>query len=214
MTDGLLLIFVKNPILGQVKTRLAATVGEARALEIYQKLLDHSAKITIELPIDKVVFYSNFIDNNDIWDQKHYQKQLQTQGDLGQKMSDAFEWGFQSGYKEICIIGSDCYELNPEIIMSGFQELSTHDAVLGPTRDGGYYLLGLKKLRGELFQNKNWGTDSVATDTLNDLIELDLDYRTLETLNDVDTEDDLPKELDRKAWRSESFLRDPHKFNQ
>ena len=191
MTDGLLIIFVKNPIAGQVKTRLAATVGEARALEIYRKLLDHTTKITIELPIDKVVYYSNFIDDNDHWDQINYQKQLQTQGGLGQKMSAAFEWGFQSGYKEICIIGSDCYELAPEIIMSGFQSLSTHDAVLGPTRDGGYYLLGMKKMREELFQNKNWGTDSVAADTLNDLKRLSLEYQTLELLNDVDVEEDL-----------------------
>ena len=191
MTDGLLIIFVKNPIAGQVKTRLAATVGEARALEIYRKLLDHTTKITIELPIDKVVYYSNFIDGNDHWDQINYQKQLQTPGGLGQKMSAAFEWGFQSGYREICIIGSDCYELTPEIIMNGFQALSTHDAVLGPTRDGGYYLLGMKKIREELFQNKNWGTDSVAADTLNDLKRLSLEYQTLELLNDVDVEEDL-----------------------
>ena len=164
MTDGLLIIFVKNPIAGQVKTRLAATVGEARALEIYRKLLDHTAKITIELQIHKVVYYSNFIDPNDLWDQIIYQKQVQTQGDLGQKMSAAFEWGFQSGYREICIIGSDCYELTPEIIMSGFQALSTHDAVLGPTRDGGYYLLGMKKIREELFQNKNSKTDWLPLD--------------------------------------------------
>jgi hypothetical protein len=203
MTDLLLIIFIKNPVLGQVKTRLAATVGDERALKIYLKLLGHTERVTSSLPVEKVVFYSDSVEADDLWDHSIYLKQLQSPGDLGEKMQSAFEWGFESGYKDICIIGSDCLELTPKIIMNGFEALITYDAVLGPTRDGGYYLLGLKKMRAELFQNKNWGTDSVAADTLSDLNELDLDYRTLETLNDVDTEDDLPKELDRKAWRSE-----------
>ena len=110
MTDQLLIIFVKNPQLGKVKTRLAATIGDHRALEVYVKLLKHTVAITRELEVDKVVFYSEFIDKNDLWHNSVFLKQLQSAEDLGLKMMAAFDWGFQSGYQEICIIGSDCLE--------------------------------------------------------------------------------------------------------
>ena len=191
MTDRLLIIFIRNPVLGKVKTRLAATLGEARALEIYQKLLSHTRSITINLPVDKVVFYSDFIDQQDDWDAAIYRKQLQIAGELGGKMKAAFEWGFQSGYQQICIIGSDCWELTPEIIIESFEMLDQYQAVLGPSRDGGYYLLGLKQLAAELFEGKHWGTDSVASDTLADFKSLGLSYGLLRPLNDVDEEQDL-----------------------
>ena len=85
MTDRLLIIFVKNPILGQVKTRLAATIGESRTLEIYTKLLCHTVKITSKLPVDKVVYYSNFIDRSDNWDNALYYKKLQIRRRPGRK---------------------------------------------------------------------------------------------------------------------------------
>ena len=116
---------------------------------------------------------------------------MQSIGNLGLRIKEAFDWGFRSGYGEICIIGSDCFELEPEIILSGFEALGTHDAVLGPTFDGGYYLLGLRKMHEELFKNKAWGTDSVAVDTLADVRKLGLRHCLLETLNDIDVEQDL-----------------------
>ena len=191
MTNRLLIIFVKNPELGKVKTRLAATMGEQRALEIYRKLLEYTIAITGKLPLDKVVFYSEYIDTQDNWPDDIYLKQQQIAGDLGEKMNAAFKWAFQSGYQEVCIIGSDCLELTPEIIMSAFEALSNDDAVLGPTKDGGYYLLGMNKLYPSLFTNKNWGTHTVATDTQADLNELNLLYSLLEPLADIDREQDL-----------------------
>jgi len=191
MARRLLIIFVRNPLLGKVKTRLAATVGNQRALEIYQKLLEYTVDITRTLPVDKVVFYSDFVASKDIWEDTVYRKQLQSQGDLGQKIKSAFDFGFKSGYRRICIIGSDCIELTAEIIMEGFEQLSTYDALLGPSRDGGYYLLGLNQMQGSVFEGKNWGTDSVASDTVADFKLLGLSYGLLRPLNDVDVEEDL-----------------------
>jgi rSAM/selenodomain-associated transferase 1 len=191
MAKRLLIIFVRNPLPGKVKTRLAATIGDRRALEIYQKLLEHTAATTRSLPVDKVVFYSDFIEENDLWDGTMYRKQVQNPGDLGDRINSAFEWGFQSGYGEICLIGSDCHELTPEIIMQGFEELGARDAVLGPSRDGGYYLLGLKQIHSTLFQGKQWGTDTVARETLADFKSLGLSSSLLRPLNDIDVEEDL-----------------------
>ena len=191
MTNRLLIIFVKNPIIGQVKTRLAATMGNEKALEIYLKLLDYTRKITVDLPFDKVVFYANYVDKEDSWSEQAYLKQAQDSGDLGTRMQRAFEWGFRTGYQHICIIGSDCLELTPEIIENAFEELETQDAVIGPTRDGGYYLLGMKQLHLPLFQDKAWGNETVASDTKKDLRQMNLSFTTLETLTDVDREEDL-----------------------
>jgi len=178
-----------------VKTRLAASLGEKRALSIYNRLLKHTADITQFLPVDKVVFYSDFIDNNDLWNPEIYQKQLQAPGDLGQRINAAFKWGFDSGYREIGIIGSDCYELTESIIKQGFDNLTQYDAVLGPSRDGGYYFLGIKQMYPSLFQHKKWGTESVSTDTVNDFKKLALHYSLLPPLNDIDVVEDLPDEF-------------------
>ena len=199
MTDRLLIIFVKNPIPGKVKTRLAATIGDQAALQVYQKLLEHTKAITEQLSFDKVVYYSEFIDHNDFWSESIYLKRLQHPGNLGQRIERAFKWGFQTGYKNICIIGSDCIELSSEIIVNGFKSLNTNQAVLGPSKDGGYYLLGLSEMRAELFQGKEWGTDSVAADTLADFQQLGLGYTVLDTLADVDVEADLPDVLRIKS---------------
>ncbi|GJM30487.1 MAG: hypothetical protein DHS20C17_31220 [Cyclobacteriaceae bacterium] len=191
MNDCLLIIFVKNPVLGKVKTRLAATLGPHRALLIYLKLLEYTKEITAKLPMDKVVYYSDSIDENDLWDNAIYQKKLQDQHNLGIRIKSAFEWGFQQGYRKICIIGSDCFELTSKIISNGFQALETYDAVLGPSRDGGYYLLGLKEVKTEIFEKKDWGTDSVASATIADFNKLALSYSLLPPLNDIDVEADL-----------------------
>ena len=154
-------------------------------------MLEKTFRITRELLVDKVVFYSDFIDKDDLWDPEVYQKQLQTPGDLGERIATAFNWGFNSGYQHICVIGSDCYELSGDIIEEGFTTLENYDAVLGPSRDGGYYLLGIKEMYSELFRHKEWGTDSVAADTITDFKSLGLNYGLLRPLNDIDEESDL-----------------------
>ena len=106
-------------------------------------------------------------------------------------MKSAFLWGFESGYSQVCIIGSDCYELTEEAILNAFEALKSKDAVIGPSYDGGYYLFGFKEMRNEFFVNKQWSTDSVASDTATDLLNMGWNYAKLEPLNDVDVEEDL-----------------------
>lgn len=191
MMQRALLIFARNLVYGKVKTRLAATVGHDKAFAIYQRLLEHTADITSELPIDKHVFYSDSVEQNDVWKNKQFLKQVQQGGDLGEKMHNAFAKGFHLGYKELVIIGTDCLELKAPIIEEAFRELKTHDVVLGPAKDGGYYLLGLKQLEPRLFQNIEWSTETVLQNTITICQQLGLTYYCLQELNDIDEEKDL-----------------------
>jgi uncharacterized protein len=190
--NNLLFIFYRNPELGKVKTRLAKTVGDEKALAIYLKLVSHTRAICQDLPLNKVVYYSHFVDTEDAWSGSHFQKKIQRGNDLGKKMQNAFAEGFKNGYQSICIIGTDCFELTAEIIEQAFDQLKNHDTVIGRANDGGYYLLGMKKPVPEIFQNKNWSTDSVAKDTINDFKRLGLSFATLPPLTDIDEEKDLP----------------------
>jgi uncharacterized protein len=189
---NLLILFYRNPELGKVKTRLAKTIGDEKALAIYLRLSAHTRTITQDQSVDKVVYYSHFVDTEDAWPNSSFQKKVQHGNDLGEKMQNAFAEEFKNGYESICIIGTDCLELTSEIAKQAFDELKSHDAVIGPANDGGYYLLGMKKLIPELFQNKNWSTDSVAPDTINDFKKLGLSFVQLLPLTDVDEEKDLP----------------------
>ena len=193
MTDQLLIIFVRNPRLGEVKTRLAASIGAEATLQIYQQLLQHTKNITQPLPFDKVVFFTAPPLTTESW--HNFMEETQTSGDLGEKMQQAFDWGFQKGYQHICIIGSDCYELHTPIILQAFAALEQYQVVVGPTHDGGYYLLGMNRLHPQLFQDKTWSSDQVLPATLEDLQSAHLSYQQLETLGDIDLEQDLPAEL-------------------
>jgi uncharacterized protein len=189
MSKNRLLIFTRNPELGKVKTRLAKTVGDETTLEIYRFLLKKTEEVTQKVTSDKAVFYSEKITENDLWNPEIFQKHLQLEGDLGMKMQQAFEQSFEKGYEKVVIIGSDLYDITPEIIENAFENLNTNDVVLGPAKDGGYYLLGMKSIHKPIFQHKKWGTATVLKETLGDLT--DKKVFLLEELNDVDVFEDI-----------------------
>jgi hypothetical protein len=191
MKTNALIIFVRNPELGKVKTRLAKTIGDEKALAVYQDLLFHTMSVTQIIDCDKFVFYDNSIDLNDIWSTNLFEKKIQFGADLGAKMQNAFQELFNIGYKNCIIVGSDLFDLQAKHINQAFHKLKRNDTVIGPAEDGGYYLLGLKKIIPALFSNKNWGTETVLKDTLKDLSSYSVEY--LEILNDIDTIEDLEK---------------------
>lgn len=186
---NLLLIFTRNPELGKCKTRLAATVGNENALAIYKFLLQHTARITKNLNAVKQVWYSEEVWENDIWENSVYAKKLQKGEDLGVRMANAFTSGFAAGFEKICIIGSDMYDLNQIDLEQAFESLNNNDYVIGGAEDGGYYLLGMKKFNPNLFQNKNWGTKTVLSNTLSDLENEKV--HLLQVRNDVDIYEDI-----------------------
>jgi len=189
MNENLTLVFVRNPELGKVKTRLAKTIGDKDALKIYTILLQHTESVLHKVSSDKVVYYSEEIQSNDLWDNVLYQKKLQKGADLGARMQNAFETAFKDTYEKVVIVGSDLFDLNPNHIKEAFTALENHEVVLGPSLDGGYYLLGMKKMHPAVFKNKQWGTDSVLESTLKNLNQQNV--KLLEALNDIDTIEDL-----------------------
>ena len=191
----LLIIFYRNPELGKVKTRLATTIGEEKALAIYLIMAAHTKVIAENVETDKVIYYTDFIDREDNWPNEKFDKQLQHGSDLGERMANAFADGFSAGFERICIVGTDCLELTAEIITEAFQSLERRKVVIGPAKDGGYYLLGMTYLFATLFKNKKWSTDTVYAETMNDLNKIGQDFFQLESLTDVDEERDLPAKV-------------------
>ena len=184
-----LIIFTRNPELGKCKTRLAKTVGDEAALNIYKYLLNHTAIISANVKADKYVFYSETIKKDDLWNLDVFRKKLQYGNDLGARMENAFSELFQLGYEKIIIIGSDLLDLTTNHIEEAFQTLNNHDVVIGPAKDGGYYLLGMKTMIPNIFKNKDWGSSNVLNNTLNDI--QNCTFNLFEKLNDIDTFEDL-----------------------
>ena len=192
--DRALIIFIKNPEAGKVKTRLAKDIGNENALTIYKHLLAHTRKIAIGVKANRHLFYDDSISLKDDWPEIDFKKFVQQGDDLGQRMLNAFENAFLNSQKVI-IIGSDCMELNPDIIEKAFLELNNNDFVIGPANDGGYYLLGMKYTEQSFFQGKAWSTSTVFGDTVADISNLPKSLFILPLLSDVDTIADLSPEL-------------------
>ena len=197
-SKNLIITFTRNPELGKVKSRLAKSIGEQSALEVYIKLLEHTESVLKQINCDKAIYYSVKVRENDIWDASVFKKYQQFGDDLGIRMENAFKKGFEDGYKNIVIVGSDLYDLKPEHINNAFKALDTHDHVIGPAEDGGYYLLGMKTLHPSVFKIDNWGTETVYKQTLSKLNNNTV--YVLETLNDIDYVEDLKPYNDFKSY--------------
>jgi len=186
-----LVIFVRNPISGQVKTRLAKDIGDERALAIYLQLLQHTLEITRGLSFRKFIYYADEVSDYDLWSVPGYTKRKQNGNDLGERMLNSFKELFDQGFTRIIIIGSDCLQLKTETLEKAVALLESNSAVIGPASDGGYYLLGLTKFYPDLFINKPWSTDKVFAKTIDDFINQGISYALLEELSDIDDSTDL-----------------------
>lgn len=195
MNKRLLLIFAKQARKGKVKTRLARTIGDQKALDIYKFLLEHAAEQALAVKAGRWVCYSPKIEEKDAFSKNYFQKIIQSEGDLGQRMLAAFEEGFQAGYQSIILVGSDIYELRTNIIEKAFNALEQKDAVFGPAKDGGYYLVGLTKAIPAVFLDKKWSQPNVLTEALESLKQDSHSYQLVDQLHDIDEEKDLPQEL-------------------
>jgi rSAM/selenodomain-associated transferase 1 len=191
LSSTALVIFVRNPILGQVKTRLAKDIGDERACAIYLQLLEHTLKITRSLSFRKFIYYADEVSDYDLWSVPGYTKRMQSGTNLGERMLNSFKELFEQGFTRIVIIGSDCLQLQTENLQEAVTLLESNTAVIGPASDGGYYLLGLTKLYPELFVNKPWSTNQVLTKTIDDFNNQGISYALLEELSDIDDITDL-----------------------
>ena len=185
-----LLIFIKNPIKGKVKTRIAATTGDDKALKIYLELLRNTREIATQIQASKHLVYSDFINHDDEWQNSIFEKQLQSNGDLGEKMAAAFQTTFSQKDSKCVLIGSDCASLTPVILNQAFALLDTYDFVIGPAIDGGYYLIGMRAYSPEVFDNIDWSTEKVFSQTINIIKSNRKTYALLPVLSDIDYEED------------------------
>lgn len=187
----LLIVFVKNLIPGHVKTRLAKDIGIDGALDVYKYLIEHTYEVTKELDCSKAVFYSEYVEIEDIWDTDEYKLLVQKGPDLGDRMLNAFKYAFDKGCEKAVIIGTDCWELSDEVVQEAFDKLDDHDVVIGPATDGGYYLIGMNKLYPGLFHDKKYSHDNVLKDVLTEIGQMDAEFHLLPELSDIDTLQDL-----------------------
>jgi rSAM/selenodomain-associated transferase 1 len=191
MTKQVLIIFTKNAEPGKVKTRLAATIGDNAAFAVFDKLSRHTAKVAAVVDVVKQVFYSDYIPPEDLWSPDLFQKEIQQGNSLGERMSNAFAAVFERGFQPAVIIGTDCPELNGTILEKAFEVAGEYDVTLGPAADGGYYLIGTHRHLPALFENIQWSTANVLTDTISICRANELSYYLLPMLHDVDEEKDL-----------------------
>lgn len=186
-----LLVFVKAPRPGLVKTRLVPSLGAAGAASAYAALVD--ALLTRLDTLRDVELWFTPPDRLDAirpWLRPGWGAQAQREGDLGDRLHHAFATAFAQGATRVVVIGSDCPEVAVPDIRTAWTRLETADVVLGPAADGGYWLIGLRRPQPELFRDIPWSTSDVLARTLERVAGQELRPALLRELRDVDTIED------------------------
>ncbi len=190
-----LVVMAKAARPGLAKTRLARVIGEQRAAEFARAFLLDTLAHARELhgvqrslcfaPRDEEAWFRELAQDAELI--------AQVDGDLGARLFAAFEFAFASGAERVIVIGSDTPQLSAEVLRAAFERLDTCDAVIGPSDDGGYYLLGLRRPCAALFDGVAWSTDSVLRQTLERGARNGLVFERLETSFDIDEAQDFER---------------------
>lgn len=191
-------IFLKYPVPGQVKTRMAAAIGDDAAAACYQEMaelvLSRTAdteafrRILFITPEERILDFVRWLPDETFLPQRG--------ADLGLRMADAFGRLLAQADGAV-LIGSDAPDISAELIAEAFDCLHRHDLVIGPAQDGGYYLIGMKRLHGSLFEGIAWSTSGVFAETLRKAETLNLSCRLLPELADIDTMEDYTRWQER-----------------
>jgi len=194
MSGSALVVFVKHPAPGAVKTRLAAAIGPEAAARLYRALAEHVLEATTPLAgeYERLVFFDppEALAEIRAW-LPGVRLLAQSSGDLGARMSDAFARAFARGAERVALVGTDAPGVSRESVKEALDALGAADVVIGPAEDGGYYLIGLRAPRPGLFAGIAWSTPSVREETLARAAAAGLSVRELLPLRDVDTLEDL-----------------------
>jgi len=207
MSDKKIIFFLKYPQLGKVKSRLAADIGKQKAFEIYNLLLNRSWEIILQtnLPVNISYTPPGFQDHLIEMFGAEHGLTLQEGKDIGIRMAKAFQQVFNSDVDRSVLIGSDLPELDKEILIDAFTQLENFDAVIGPSADGGYYLIGFNRnsFKKAIFEDINWSTEHVYQQTLKKIRYFGLSLYILPVRNDIDTFDDVKLFLNENKKKSE-----------
>lgn len=192
-----LLVFLRFPRPGKVKTRLAQSLGEKRAAQFYRICADAILSEISQLPkkVERYIFCADKTDEPETihWAGTGFNFAVQKGDGLGQRLENAFSSAFGNGVQKAVAIASDVPDLSADILKEAIQALDEHDIVIGPCYDGGYYLIGMKRLHNELFNGISWSTEQVYQQTLAATGKSGLTVHQLQPLIDIDTEADLHK---------------------
>jgi len=212
----MILIFLKSPVPGRVKTRLSSSLGESLTCRLYKRFTEDTltSAETCRTKITLCYYPENKKQPIQNWLGSDYRLKSQTGANLGERMFHAFGDAFISGEEKAVLIGTDIPQIRGETLNKALAALDTHDSVIGPSQDGGYYLIGFNRrtLLKDVFNNITWGSASVLTSTLQILAEAHYKTCVLEKYNDIDTLQDLKdyylRNYNNKGLRTTRFITD------
>lgn len=186
-----LVVFVRAPRPGFTKTRLARQIGPVEAARASIQIADHLFARLRVLPQVEIRFTPDEARAEiQRWLQPGWQARAQGDGSLGERLRRGAAESFARGATHVALIGSDCPHITPGDIEEAWGRLATHEVVLGPAADGGYWLIGLRAAPPRLFEQIDWGTPRVLDQTVERAAELGLTVSLLRSYCDIDTEAD------------------------
>ena len=193
------ILMVRSPVEGQVKRRLAKSIGDVAALMLYRWMGQRQLEgIPSSWSVEVRFTPGCSGDRIEAWLGMGPRFVTQGAGDLGERMRRAAEFSLdKEGFQKVIFLGADCLALDEKILAKAAHGLKDKDFVLGPALDGGYYLLGMRRYESIVFENVNWGSSSVFAETVDRIRKLGASLEVLETLSDIDDWESLKHEKNR-----------------